>query len=181
VGINTARCNSAPSELFARDREWSRLDEFVTGRLEACLLALVYGRRRQGKTTLLQLLCAKYGGFYWQAEETEAAANLASLSTAYGIWARTPGIRFESWDSAIAHLLAQKPSPTPVVIDEVGRVIDKFPALPSIIQRHMAPVGPAATNNWTRAARHSTTAGTSAPCQRPCTPFEAKRGSPRFS
>jgi uncharacterized protein len=139
-----------PSELFARDREWSRLDEFVTGPLEACLLGLVYGRRRQGKTTLLQLLCAKYGGFYWQAEETEAAENLASLSTAYGIWARTPGIRFESWDSAIAHLLAQKPSPTPVVIDEVGRVIDKFPTLPSIIQRHMAPVGSSATNNWTR-------------------------------
>lgn len=139
-----------PSILFARDREWSRLNEFVASPMDACLLGLVYGRRRQGKTTLLQLLCAERGGFYWQAEETEAVENLASLSAAYGVWAGTPGIRFASWDAAISNLLAPKARPTPVVIDEVGRVIDKFPALPSIIQRHMAPVGPSATNNWTR-------------------------------
>ncbi len=142
--------SSRPAELFAREREWSRLDDFVSAPLDSCLLGLVYGRRRQGKTTLLQLLCARYGGFYWQAEETEAADNLASLSTAYAAWSGTAGMRFESWDAAIAQLLLRKASPTPVVIDEVGRVIDKFPSLPSIIQRHLAPTGQSASQNWTR-------------------------------
>lgn len=145
-----AQGRGSPPELFAREQEWSRLNEFVSAPLDACLLGLVYGRRRQGKTTLLQLLCTKYGGFYWQAEEAEQTANLASLSAAYATWSGTPGIRFESWDAAVAQLVARRASPTPVVIDEVGRVIDKFPSLPSIIQRHLAPTGPSASENWTR-------------------------------
>ena len=139
-----------PDDLFAREREWARLTGFVEGPLEACLLGLVYGRRRQGKTTLLQLLCARYSGFYWQAEETEAADNLASLSRAYAVWSGSPGVRFESWDAAIGQLLARKTGPTPIVIDEIGRVIDKVPSLPSIVQRNLAPTGTSASQNWTR-------------------------------
>lgn len=64
-----------PTELFSRDHEWSRLVDFVQSPLDGCLLGLVYGRRRQGKTTLLHQLCNAMGGFYWQAAETEAAEN----------------------------------------------------------------------------------------------------------
>jgi uncharacterized protein len=139
-----------PSDLFARDWETTRLNEFVRSPSGACLLGLVYGRRRQGKTTLLQTLCEEHDGFYWQAEEAETGANLASLSAAYSQWSGSPGMSFDSWDSALAHLTARRPKPTPIALDEIGRVIDKMPSLPSKIQRHLAPTGSTASKNWTR-------------------------------
>ena len=69
-----------PDDIFGRAYEWRRLVEFVEAPIDECLVGLVYGRRRQGKTMLLERLCEAYGGFYWQAEETEAGENLASLS-----------------------------------------------------------------------------------------------------
>jgi uncharacterized protein len=140
-----------PTTIFDRDLEWVRLADFVDSPLDECLLGLVYGRRRQGKTTLLQHLCNERGGFYWQATETEGAANLASLSEAWSAWTRSPGpIRFADWAGAIAALTAPKSRPTPIVLDEIGRVIAKAAELPSLIQRALAPVGPAASTNWTR-------------------------------
>jgi uncharacterized protein len=126
------------------------LSEFVSAPLDACLLGLVYGRRRQGKTTLLQSLCDEHGGFYWQAEEAESANNLASLSAAYSSWSGSVAMTFDSWDAAMAQLVVRRPKPTPIVLDEIGRVIEKVPALPSIIQRHLAPTGASASKNWTR-------------------------------
>jgi uncharacterized protein len=140
-----------PIELFSRDREWSRLVEFVESPLDGCLLGLVYGRRRQGKTTLLQQLCKEMGGFYWQAAETEASENLQSLSAAWSVWTKSPGpIRFGSWAEAFDHLTRAKSQPTPVVLDEIGRVIVKAPIVPSLIQACLAPVGSTAALNWTR-------------------------------
>lgn len=141
-----------PTGLFGRQREWSRLLDFIDSPLENCLLGLVYGRRRQGKTTLLRHLCRERNGFYWQAEETEAAENLESLSAAWNGWVGgTSGpIRFRSWDEAFDHLTRPKLRPTPVVLDEIGRVISKVPSVPSLIQRHLAPVGDRETGNWSR-------------------------------
>jgi uncharacterized protein len=141
-----------PKGLFGRTQEWARLVDFVDSPLENCLLGLVYGRRRQGKTTLLRHVCRERNGFYWQAEETEAAANLESLSSAWTAWAgkQTGPIRFRSWDEAIEHLTRPKSRPTPIVLDEIGRVIAKVPSVPSLIQRHLAPVGDRETGNWSR-------------------------------
>lgn len=139
-----------PDVLFAREWEWDSLVRFVEAPLDSCMLGLVYGRRRQGKTTLLQHLVTAYEGFYWQARDTEAADNLNELSAAYAAWAGLPNLRFATWDDAFKALTSQRPSPTPIVIDEVGRLIDKLPVLPSLIQSHLLPVGPAAKNNWTR-------------------------------
>jgi uncharacterized protein len=140
-----------PAELFSRDREWSRLVDFIESPLDGCLLGLVYGRRRQGKTTLLQQLCKAMGGFYWQAAETESAENLLSFSAAWSEWTNSPGpIRFGSWAEAFDHITRAKAQPTPVVLDEIGRVIVKAPVVPSLIQACLAPVGPTATGNWTR-------------------------------
>jgi uncharacterized protein len=125
-------------EFFARDRDWARLTEFVDSPMKRCLLGLVYGRRRQGKTTLLRRLCAVYGGFYWQARETETTDNLASLSVAYSEWVQSPGpIRFGSWEEALRLLCSHRTTTTPVVLDEIGRVIAKVPSLPSIIQANL--------------------------------------------
>jgi hypothetical protein len=65
---------------------------------------------------LLDRLCEVYGGFYWQAEETEPGENLASLSDAYSRWVNGPGpIRFQNWNEAFAALTSQRAVPTPIV------------------------------------------------------------------
>ena len=140
-----------PDDIFGRVYEWRRLVEFVEAPIDECLVGLVYGRRRQGKTMLLERLCEAYGGFYWQAEETEAGENLASLSEAYSKWANGPGpIRFQNWNEAFVALTSQRSTPTPIVIDEIGRVIAKAPAVPSQIQRAMSPTGLASRDNRSR-------------------------------
>lgn len=138
---------SHPEEFFARDKDWDRLTDFVESPLSECLLGLVYGRRRQGKTTLLRHLCDAYNGFYWQARETEMADNLTSLSEAYSAWVNSPGpIRFGSWEEAVRLLCSPRTSPTPIVLDEIGRVIAKVPSLPSIIQANIDPTHRAQPN-----------------------------------
>lgn len=140
-----------PDDIFGREKEWRRLVEFVEAPIDECLVGLVYGRRRQGKTMLLERLCEVYGGFYWQAEETEAGENLASLSDAYSKWVNGPGpIRFQNWNEAFVALTSQRAMPTPIVIDEIGRVIAKAPVLPSQIQRALSPTGPASQDNRSR-------------------------------
>jgi uncharacterized protein len=142
---------SPPDDIFGRDHEWRRLVEFVEAPIGECLVGLVYGRRRQGKTMLLERLCEAYGGFYWQAEETESGENLASLSDAYSAWVGGPGpVRFQNWNEAFVALTAQRAKPTPIVIDEIGRVIAKAPVVPSQIQRALSPTGPASRDNRSR-------------------------------
>lgn len=45
-----------PQTLFARDAEWNDLASFATDDTLGATLAIVYGRRRQGKTLMLELL-----------------------------------------------------------------------------------------------------------------------------
>jgi hypothetical protein len=49
-------CYPSWRELLSRDGEWSELSRFATNDVVGATLALVYGRRRQGKTLLLELM-----------------------------------------------------------------------------------------------------------------------------
>jgi uncharacterized protein len=147
--MKTGDMPSPPASLFGRSRQWQQLTDFVASPLPQALLGLVYGRRRQGKTTLLQHLCTAYGGFYWQAKETEPSENLVSLSEAYTAWVGSHApIRFGSWDEAVTALLNKRDAPTPIVLDEIGRVTARVPALPSMFQRQLDSHG--AKENWSR-------------------------------
>jgi hypothetical protein len=58
-----------PPEIFDRDWEWSQLDRFVSDDQPGATLGIVSGRRRQGKTFLLESTCEFTGGFYYAATE----------------------------------------------------------------------------------------------------------------
>ncbi|WP_200902562.1 MULTISPECIES: hypothetical protein [Protofrankia] len=79
-----------PSELFDRDAEWSGLTAFAGDPAPGATLALVYGRRRQGKTLLLELLCEAADGFMATGVEQSDAQNLADLGAAFTHFARSP-------------------------------------------------------------------------------------------
>jgi uncharacterized protein len=143
-----------PSDMHDRDHEWSRLTDFVASPGKGTRLGIVYGRRRQGKTTLLEELCRVSGGFYWQAREQEPQQNLASLEQAWGLYRGGGGpSRFASWGEALGTLASIGRGAAlaiPVVIDEVGYLLARDPSLASELQAVLSPRGPAVTDGGTR-------------------------------
>ena len=71
-----------PDAVFDRDFEWGELARFGTDPAPGAMLGIVSGRRRQGKTLLLQELCAATGGFYFCATEATDADSLRLLAHA---------------------------------------------------------------------------------------------------
>ncbi len=141
-----------PAELFGRESEWDALSRFVEAPNAGSRLGVVYGRRRQGKTVLLESLRDTYGGFYWQARQQSDAQNLASLSVAWTQFtsAAVP-TRFADWDEAFS-ALARPPgdTPVPVLLDEVGYLVQAAPDAPSHLQAVLSPRGPARTKGLAR-------------------------------
>ncbi len=130
-----------PPELFDREREWAELVGFVRQRSAGIRLALVRGRRRQGKSFLLRRLAEATGGFYYQALEQERSQALQSFGMALAEHLGITGtaIAFSSWEDAIA-LVVQKRAPTSpslVIIDELPYLLAHSPELPSVLQREI--------------------------------------------
>jgi uncharacterized protein len=144
-----------PAWLFDRDREWSLLEGALGGRA-GTRLAVVYGRRRQGKTALTRAWCDAAAGFHWEAAEVEAAQNLEALGLAWSQFVGSDGqVRFASWDDAIKHLCSAgaaigAETPIPVVLDEFNRIVERVPEVASYIQRAIAPGTPAYLKGKTR-------------------------------
>ena len=102
-------------------------------------LGIAYGRRRQGKTALLEAFAESTGGFYWQALEETSAQNLRDFSAAWNAFrGLAEGQEFASWSSAIASLFDQK-SETLVILDEFGYLLDVAPEVPSLMQAQLTP------------------------------------------
>lgn len=141
-----------PDRLFDRDAEWRELAEFATSDVPGAALGLVYGRRRQGKTLLLELLALELGGFMFAATQQSEAQNLADLGAAY---AARRGLRqpvvFASYREALDELLRLGDErPVTVIIDEFPYLVTATPALPSYLQRALSPAGHARQHTRTR-------------------------------
>lgn len=127
-----------PRFVYGREREWSSLARFVCDDTGGASLGLVYGRRRQGKSFLLQAICEATGGFYHQALEQESGPALASLGADLGRFTGVPGaIGLRDWGEAVDSLIALGVGrgALPVVVDEFPYLVAVAPELPSIIQR----------------------------------------------
>lgn len=134
-----------PAVLHDRDFEWAELARFLGSDVPGTRLGVVYGRRRQGKTMLLEALRDGAGGFYWQARQQSATQNLASLSEALTRFTRpaTP-VRLASWAEGVAALCGlgeSTPAPCPVLIDEIGYLLSAAPELGSLLQAELSPLG----------------------------------------
>ncbi|MFG1706351.1 ATP-binding protein [Nonomuraea sp. M3C6] len=131
-----------PADMFDRTWEWTQLTRFVLDEQPGASLGIVSGRRRQGKTFLLEALCEATGGFYYAATEVLSRAEaLRQLGDAMGRHVGSPGtIRFADWDEAIDALLALgNDRPAPVVLDEFPYLVHGTHELPSLIQRALSP------------------------------------------
>lgn len=132
-----------PTWVFDREREWQGLTAFAADPAPRATLGVVSGRRRQGKSYLLQALAQESGGLYFAATEATEAESLRLFTDALVRHTRQPVEQpFRDWNDAIRHLFRQFTGPpTLVVLDEFPFLTRVSPALASIIQRELGPGG----------------------------------------
>lgn len=130
-----------PSDMFDRDFEWGELTRFASSDTSRATLGIMSGRRRQGKTFLLDALVVQTGGFMYTGTETTEADSLHQFGQALASYVGEPTpFRFAGWDEAISRLMrVAADGPKPVVIDEFPFLVKASPSLPSLIQRALEP------------------------------------------
>lgn len=120
--------------------ESESVERFVDGEANRNTLALVYGRRRIGKSTLLSTLTRDRGGFYWEATRAESPIHLARLGDELGAHLRVGPLALNGWEDALTRLLRLgEAAPTPVVLDEFGYLLEAEPDLDSIVATLLGP------------------------------------------
>ena len=142
-----------PPRIFDRAREWDGLASFALRSTDATAggasLGVVSGRRRQGKSFLLQALAEAAGGMYFAATEATEAESLRLFTEALARHSRKfIEAPFRDWNDAIAHMFHSfSDRPSLVAIDEFPFLSKASPALPSIIQRELGPGGSGRTSS----------------------------------
>ncbi len=113
------------------DREPERAALEAAWRSEKAELVLVYGRRRIGKTRLLQEFLAGKPGWYFLADATENILSVFSAVASADSFAR-----FGSWDDFFSFLLSEsRKHRIVVVLDEFQYLNQVTKAWPTILQR----------------------------------------------
>lgn len=116
-------------ELEALSRWWGTQDQ----------AAVVWGRRRVGKTMLLQHFVADKpvvfhtGADRGEVDELRLLSNHAAIALPGGLrdLAQRP---YSSWDDALDDLASRASQPTLVVFDEFPELVASSPALPGILR-----------------------------------------------
>ncbi|MEO3790640.1 ATP-binding protein [Nonomuraea sp. B10E15] len=136
-----------PSAVFDRVDEWKDLAHFATDLTPGLRIGVVRGRRRHGKSFLLEHLCEAASGVYTVALRQSRAAALTrfsdSLSQALGYRLGA----FPDWvtalDTAVDALSSRTTGRPPLlVMDEFPYLADHSPELPSAIQALYDKRGP---------------------------------------
>ena len=131
-----------PQHVFDRDREWDGLTKFATSPDPDVRLGIVSGRRRQGKTYLLDAVASAVDGFFYTATEDTETDALANFGRALADWTGGGRYAFADWDEALDRLFTAVTGRL-IVIDEFPYLSKESPSLPSLIQRALEPRGAA--------------------------------------
>ncbi|MDR1828692.1 MAG: ATP-binding protein [Methylobacteriaceae bacterium] len=125
--------------FVGRSRELEALNRmYNSGRFEC---AIVYGRRRVGKTTLIKEFIKGRNAVYFLAREADGNANLSGFSAdVYTVTA--PGLRrkasFSDWENAFEYIgQVSQDTRMVLVIDEYPYLAGGYPPISSIIQAHI--------------------------------------------
>lgn len=123
-------------DFVNRTDELRKLRELSTASGPA--LVVLRGRRRVGKSALLQQAFPRGRVVSYQADEQDEAAQLRLLAREAARLIRgTPPLAFSDWDTALGFFeTTAADAPLAVILDEFQFLCSAQPALPSIIQRH---------------------------------------------
>jgi uncharacterized protein len=102
-------------------------------------LVVLRGRRRVGKSFLVDRALGERRGVFFQADEQDEAGHLELFGREAGaLLPGSPTLTFASWDAAFEFVGAQASDAGPLVValDEFQWLWDAQPAIDSILQRH---------------------------------------------
>ncbi|MGO9164476.1 MAG: ATP-binding protein, partial [Streptosporangiaceae bacterium] len=123
-----------PVDVFDRDTEWADLADFALSPFPGLRIAVVYGRRRQGKSYLLRRLAGAVGGLYHLATEQAEPVSLRRFGDSLAAWAglSAGSFGFGDWEQALRTaaqiLTARSRSGTSPGVPAL-LVLDEFPYL----------------------------------------------------
>ncbi|WP_155369348.1 ATP-binding protein [Catellatospora vulcania] len=130
-----------PDNVFDRTAEWAALARFAGSPAASARFGVVSGRRRQGKTFLLDALARATGGFYFAATEDTELESLRRFGRALAARAGTGGeFQLHNWEDALRQLYAVVPDGL-IIIDELPYLLAASPALASQLQQVLDPGG----------------------------------------
>jgi len=127
--------------MFDRNEEWAALSRFAMDERPGARLGVISGRRRQGKTFLLDALCKADEGFFFEATEATDTEALRRIGAQLGDYTGAPmPPRPADWHEVLDALLALgEERPVTVAIDEFPYLAKANPELPSVIQAAFGP------------------------------------------
>jgi uncharacterized protein len=138
-----------PDDVFDRDVEWEDLADFAESGLPGLRIAVVYGRRRQGKSYLLRRLASACGGLYHLATEQAEAVSIRRFAESVASWLDLPaGLAFQDWETALrttARLMVDRAGAAAaplLILDEFPYLTHESPGLPSLVQSLYDELGP---------------------------------------
>jgi AAA+ ATPase superfamily predicted ATPase len=118
----------------------SHVEEFIDSSAPKHTLGLLYGRRRIGKSTLLEGVCEGRGGFYWEATRTASALQLERFGEALGAHLGVGRLAISTWEQALSALWRLGHGrPAVVVLDEFGHLLESDPSIASVLATMLGP------------------------------------------
>ena len=118
-----------------RTEELARLRALFARRHRS--MAVVYGRRRCGKSRLLLEALPPGPAIYYAADERESTLQRTALAAE--IARHLPDfdrVTYPEWDALLARLWAEAPSHTVLALDEFPALAATAPELPSLLQKY---------------------------------------------
>ena len=122
--------------FYGRKRELDSLTElYESGKFE---FAVVYGRRRVGKTMLLNEFCKGKKNIFFTGIESSVSENLSQLSKAVLEHSGVKDSSFDSFEKVLLYVdtLAQNERIV-LVIDEYPYLAKSEASFPSLLQKHI--------------------------------------------
>jgi hypothetical protein len=134
-----------PAAVFDRVHEWDDLAAFTTDGAPGLRIGIVRGRRRHGKSFLLEHLCRAVGGAYVLALQESRCMALNHFSVALREPLGFPAGRFSDWVSALDTAVEglTRAGVRLLVLDEFPYLAASSPELPSVLQALYDRRGPA--------------------------------------
>lgn len=106
-------------------------------------LIVVYGRRRIGKSTLIQKVLVPGKDVYFQADETQTANQLRLVAKAISTVVKGfDRVTYSDWSSLLETLNYRVTEKITICLDEFPYLVKSFNALPSVIQQFWDTASP---------------------------------------
>lgn len=134
-----------PAAVFDRVHEWHELAAFALDSAPGLRIGIVRGRRRHGKSFLLEHVCRAVSGAYVLALQESRFMALNHFAVAVGERLGFPLGRFNDWVSALDTAVEglTRAGVRLLVLDEFPYLVANSPELPSVLQALYDRRGPA--------------------------------------